>query len=86
MAQKKSGEPQSVALQPEQLQRFQNLRLERRVCELEIENHKLRLERLNQMERQLADGLRAELGGAEGEILIDLENSQALLKEQSTTN
>ena len=70
----------TIDLDPECVLRIQNLRLQKRVCELEMERLRSQLLALDRQEEALADEVRKQLGDPCAEIIVDLDRAIAFKK------
>ena len=70
-----------VMLTNEDILLVQNLRLRRRVCELEIARQQQELTLIKLEEEALSTRLRNEMSAPEGELMLDLDARKATVRE-----
>ena len=69
-----------VALTNEDILVVKNLRLRRKVCELEIARHQQELTLVTREEQVLSARLRDAMGAPDGELVLDLDEGKASIK------
>ena len=69
-----------VALTNEDILVVRNLRLRRKVCELEISRQQQELAVITNQEQALSARIRDALSAPEGELVLDLDNGKASIR------
>ncbi len=76
----------TIALDDSQVFEIRNLKLQRRVCELEIERHQLRMKLLERAESDIANAICEQFDQQSGDLQIDLEQRRAVLRTSGATD